>query len=779
MIETCYISCACNRSPHAADWGRNNLVCYAANHAVAVYDPASKKFGSILSTLHAHTDKVNVVRWIKPYDSKHETEFISASSDGTAIIWREVDNEKHSFKPTNTLRTNEPLTICDAIYLTSNSFDSLVCTGSVNGDFRLWLNTSDKIEPLHSLNLNKKLPTTARLAKLQKNDKFSNILLFIAMEDSSVHLYTMLMDIQNVNENKFENLIKIQSLVGHEDWVTCIDFIIMDTESLFLATGSQDNTIRLWKISSKTEQSKEINYNFLKRKNKNFSIQDSEYEIILESIICGHDAWIYGLQWHPLIESNGKFIQPLKLLSSSLDKTAIIWEFRSNTGTWSETTRVGDVGGNSLGLYGGKFGPNGSSILTYGYDGSFHMWKHNVQSNTWEAAVGPSGHYDSVMDLCWEPRGKYMLTTSSDQTTRAHAPWSDNNEDCWHEIARPQIHGYDMTCIAIFKPFAFASGAEEKVVRIFEAPPIYKKYFEKNKLNDTNTSDEMISTPSLNLSNKASSDDKFSKKIDFNKPPLEDELVRCTLWPELQKLYGHSYEIISMSAQSNGSLLATSSKSSTPEHAAIILWDTRTWHQIQKLFFHQLTVTQLAFSPDEKHLLSVSRDRRWALYSLENEKYNLILFSSKNNSYHKRIIWCCAWTTDSKYFATGSRDGRIGIWNRTQPLSDKVLPVTELYIKDTSITALAFAAFETSDQYFYLLAIGYENGCIDIRKIKKEDEGLSNDWSKFEFLDTASAHHLTVKRLSFRPKQQTDSNIIQLASCGSDGIVKIYNISLK
>ena len=40
----------------------------------------------------------------------------------------------------------------------------------------------------------------------------------------------------------------------------------------------------------------------------------------------------------------------------------------------------------------------------------------------------------------------------------------------WGEIARPQIHGYDMTDAAWIGPLRFVSGAEEKVVRVFEAP---------------------------------------------------------------------------------------------------------------------------------------------------------------------------------------------------------------------------------------------------------------------------------------------------------------------
>lgn len=42
----------------------------------------------------------------------------------------------------------------------------------------------------------------------------------------------------------------------------------------------------------------------------------------------------------------------------------------------------------------------------------------------WRPGVVVGGHYDAVSDLAWEPtHGRYVLSVSSDQTTRLHAPW--------------------------------------------------------------------------------------------------------------------------------------------------------------------------------------------------------------------------------------------------------------------------------------------------------------------------------------------------------------------
>ncbi|VDK29371.1 unnamed protein product [Anisakis simplex] len=104
-------------------------------------------------------------------------------------------------------------------------------------------------------------------------------------------------------------------------------------------------------------------------------------------------------------------------------------------------------------------------------------------------------------------------------------------------------------------------------------------------------------------------------------------------------------------------------KASQQAHASILLWDTDQWEHRAELIHHHLTVTQLEFSHNDSMLLSVSRDRTFALYGCDSSSdafdWRLLKASSKTDGVHSRIIWTCSWSSDDRYFATGARDKKV------------------------------------------------------------------------------------------------------------------------
>lgn len=225
----------------------------------------------------------------------------------------------------------------------------------------------------------------------------------------------------------------------------------------------------------------------------------------------------------------------------------------------------------------------------------------------------------------------------------------------------------------------------------------------------------------------------------LSEPPTEETLMQNTLWPENQKLYGHGYEVFSICATSDGRYLASACKATSEEHARIILWDTTTWKQIDSLASHTLTVTQMKFSPNDRFLLSVSRDRRFSVFertmaATEDGPVSYVLrsVSDKTNGIHQRIIWSCDWSDDNKYFATSSRDGKVVAWyvseeedgqkkNSLGPVRAKDV----LEVKSESITAVAFAHHhhhQTNGDGAYLAALGCDSGLVLICRLNEKWE---------------------------------------------------------
>jgi elongator complex protein 2 len=206
-------------------------------------------------------------------------------------------------------------------------------------------------------------------------------------------------------------------------------------------------------------------------------------------------------------------------------------------------------------------------------------------------------------------------------------------------------------------------------------------------------------------------------------------LLQNTLWPEVQKLYGHGYEVFSVAVDVKSGVIASACKATKAEHAKIILWQRVVDASSQKSFYkqfdtlkgHELTVVQMKFSHDGNYLLSVSRDRSWKLFkrNADGDSFALTRAINAKNTFHTRIIWSCDWSHDDAYFVTTSRDKRACIWPGIGEESSQNLDCKparcgdskECYLElSDSITACSFAPAFTSDNkrfIFVLLDIPY------------------------------------------------------------------------
>ncbi|KAI8394027.1 WD40-repeat-containing domain protein [Radiomyces spectabilis] len=857
-VSTEFITVGCNRTAHAAAWGVNGLLAFGAEKLIALYDPLLPTSHGIQQTLLGHSDRVICVDFIqRGHEAKLEdVALISGSADNTAKIWKKSGNK---WVNSATLQGHtgaiETLGCMRASVIDTDK--DLIATGSADGTIRIWErtvvdDTTDNVMCVQTLQCDLKYPLAMALSYLPGTKV---PVLATGHTDKRIFIY-----IFQASKGGFE---MAHTLQGHDNWVRSLAFATYTGETadatqktgmthtlvhgdLMLASASQDRYIRIWKISPHhpTEPQRQSSPDAKKDTVTNELIEalqesaltgedvqlstkahlvtvdnpaegasPSQFSLMFEALLMGHDDWVYSVDWEKprmMTGSDGvsSFQQPMRLVSASSDKSMMIWAPDPSTGVWVNDVRMGDIGGNSyLGFCGALFSPEGKHVISHGANGSFHLWKDvslNDDQNHWEPEVSISGHFRPVEQLAWDPESRFLVSVSLDQTTRMFAPWNRQIDgtavSTWHEVGRPQVHGYDLKCITFTHPWQFVSGADEKVLRVFDAPrscveSLFALTGEKDMASEIEKRPVGANLPALGLSNKAvfeadieemaNAEESHSAlqsyasvsatptalKETMERPPFEEHLLQHTLWPEVEKLYGHGYEIICTDASHDGKYVATACKAANPEHAVVRLFNTSNWKEVPtKIAAHTLTVTRARFSHNDKWLLTVSRDRMWSLSERQegNEETPYRLVMTKNKA-HARIIWDCSWSADDQLFATGSRDKTIKIWK--QSASSEWECVTTIKCPE-AVTSLDFAPISVQNER-YVLAVGLENGRILLLSALQQQV---DQWESWCHVDTSMSHVGVVRSIAWRKAKSPETGRLQFASAGEDHSVRIFNV---
>lgn len=188
----------------------------------------------------------------------------------------------------------------------------------------------------------------------------------------------------------------------------------------------------------------------------------------------------------------------LTLLSASQDRSMLLWRHDRSSGLWLSDAALGDAGAACLGFFGGAWSPDGHAVIAHGYTGALHLWRRvgTGAGACYQPAQALGGHCGPVVDLAWGGDGGCLQSASGDQTARLFTCSGGH----WCELARTQVHGHDMSCLAAIptpslpaavaavadgaadKPIParctapcllYVSGSEEKVLRVFEAPQAF------------------------------------------------------------------------------------------------------------------------------------------------------------------------------------------------------------------------------------------------------------------------------------------------------------------
>ena len=419
----------------------------------------------------------------------------------------------------------------------------------------------------------------------------------------------------------------LATLDSHTAPVTAIAF-----QGRYMATGSEDKTVKLWNIRSKREL----------------------------FTLSGHTGGIRKLAFTP----SGNFFA-----SAAEDQTVKIW----NAISGKEVITLTEFDSSISTL---RFGSRGERLITGTSSGRVQVWDRTNGKMICELI----GHEAAVTDVAIVPWSiNRLITTSLDGTVRAwiiedreqfqifRLPPGDLKKICIRDDVLRLATLYDKYRVQVFR----VTGCES----IRELPredlaPLNSIAFSRNgkwlvtagkKVTLQEQDDLTLRGHNWGVRAVALSPDgermaSVAGDVSFK---LFDARTGKSVGkrPSLFSAFGnknreHTTKIRDVDFSSDSKLIATAS-----EDTNIKLRNGTTGRIFRTLSGHTETVSSVEFSPDCKLLLSGSYDRTLRLWDVAEGK------EVKQLTGHNGLVKCVAWSPSGKEFASASTDKTVRIWN--------------------------------------------------------------------------------------------------------------------
>ncbi|MGH3836234.1 MAG: caspase, EACC1-associated type, partial [Pseudonocardiaceae bacterium] len=223
------------------------------------------------------------------------------------------------------------------------------------------------------------------------------------------------------------NAVLATPLTGHTNFVTTAVF---SPDGRTLATGSVDQTVRLWNVT------------------------DPTHPTPLGPPLAGHTDFVFSVAFSP----DGR-----ALASGSKDQTVRLWNVTDPT---HPTPLDPPLAGHTNTVRAVVFSPDGHTLASAGEDQTVRLW--NVTDPTHPTPLGPplAGHTNFVYSVAFSPDGHTLASASDDYTVRL---WNITDP------ARPTILGppladhTDYVRAVTFSPdgHTLATGSRDRTVRLW------------------------------------------------------------------------------------------------------------------------------------------------------------------------------------------------------------------------------------------------------------------------------------------------------------------------